>query len=681
MTDTSPIQRLTAANQSVISALDKLIEVGLASGQPHLADEVAKDKARIGGGIRIAVVGAFSSGKSTFVNAILGEKLLPVRVEPTTATVTELRNGKRRVASVTLKTAEVIREERDQARARKEALEAQEQLSGAEREELNSLAAVIDLDPEFRYPGGLPEAFLLDDDKQRETLYRFLAEGAESWAPYTERVRIEIPMDSDLMPPQVVLVDTPGSNTPSALHRTATWRALIESDCVIFLLFARQPLSSTDRELLNDIQQIRLRQRIEQDRFIFVVNGIDEVDGDTGEREAVMQHVLRQLQGCGVQDPKVVPASALLAFIAKTHQAGQPITKKERRLLWDETNDQPERGWNASDVGTVLDLLWKTVGKEVATHLLSEALTRADSRHRQVQQETEDQFQKVAQKLEAVEGEARGVEQILTRKRRHRPAVENKVRIIVEQALRGLDDTGDLQHELVGWVKAQPKEQDLSAALTTAARRWLHGRIQLIGERVAACGVQIQQVVAEAVDDEEAVRAYAPRIQPPAFNIRFDLKPIVEPSSDQIGAATSAGALLGGALFLILTGGWGWALLGGGLGALLSGSAMVKKAKEKVAELLKLRQREVGRKAAELQVPLQHYLQRSTEVLVEWAGEHFEGRLNDIEARFNKRIELAREHARDAEATKRRLEMQIASIEECRALLTDAHVRVKELKG
>jgi ribosome biogenesis GTPase A len=43
----------------------------------------------------VVVVGEFNNGKSTFVNAIIGEDLLPVGVTPTTATINTLVWGGR----------------------------------------------------------------------------------------------------------------------------------------------------------------------------------------------------------------------------------------------------------------------------------------------------------------------------------------------------------------------------------------------------------------------------------------------------------------------------------------------------------------------------------------------------------------------------------------------------------
>ena len=63
--------------------------------EDRLVDRLAEErKVRDGVGlVTVAVVGDFNSGKSTFINALLGTKLCPVGDEPTTASVTHFIHG------------------------------------------------------------------------------------------------------------------------------------------------------------------------------------------------------------------------------------------------------------------------------------------------------------------------------------------------------------------------------------------------------------------------------------------------------------------------------------------------------------------------------------------------------------------------------------------------------------
>jgi ABC-type transport system involved in cytochrome bd biosynthesis fused ATPase/permease subunit len=50
---------------------------------------------------RIAVIGEFSSGKSTFINAILGQKLLPATFKPTTNQVMSIEHHQQKKVMIT----------------------------------------------------------------------------------------------------------------------------------------------------------------------------------------------------------------------------------------------------------------------------------------------------------------------------------------------------------------------------------------------------------------------------------------------------------------------------------------------------------------------------------------------------------------------------------------------------
>ena len=48
----------------------------------------------------VVVLGEFNHGKSTFINALLGESVLPVGITPTTAVLTHIAHGARPAATL-----------------------------------------------------------------------------------------------------------------------------------------------------------------------------------------------------------------------------------------------------------------------------------------------------------------------------------------------------------------------------------------------------------------------------------------------------------------------------------------------------------------------------------------------------------------------------------------------------
>ncbi len=73
-------------------ALDRIAEIALAHAMPRVAEEAERLAERVAEGrFHVACVGQFKRGKSTLLNALLGEEVLPAGVVPVTAVPTVLR--------------------------------------------------------------------------------------------------------------------------------------------------------------------------------------------------------------------------------------------------------------------------------------------------------------------------------------------------------------------------------------------------------------------------------------------------------------------------------------------------------------------------------------------------------------------------------------------------------------
>jgi putative ribosome biogenesis GTPase RsgA len=83
------------------SRLESIERLAAETGAPHLAIEARALSDRVRDGLfYVACVGQFKRGKSTLLNALVGEPVLPVGVVPVTAVVTVLRHGERRAGRV-----------------------------------------------------------------------------------------------------------------------------------------------------------------------------------------------------------------------------------------------------------------------------------------------------------------------------------------------------------------------------------------------------------------------------------------------------------------------------------------------------------------------------------------------------------------------------------------------------
>jgi len=193
---------------------------------------------------KVAVVATTSSGKSTFVNALLGLDLMPVGDEAKTALPVRIRPV--RLAEQ----PRMIVEYRD----------------GRDGE-------VFEID-------------LGDTEPTRKQLDQLMA--AER-APLVARVLIHAPMTAfraftgqDL--PEVEIIDTPGPTTRGLRdHRERALLAIEEAHAVIYLLDFKKPFQSSDAEILEQVRRIwedRGQLARAASKMFFALNRVD----DRGER-------------------------------------------------------------------------------------------------------------------------------------------------------------------------------------------------------------------------------------------------------------------------------------------------------------------------------------------------------------------------------------------------------------
>src|SRR5690606_32744751 len=83
---------LASATSLLASVPNRVLGISLSGVQDALAKVVAA-RERLARPLAIAIMGEFSAGKSTFVNALLGEEVAPMGVLPTTTTINVFRRG------------------------------------------------------------------------------------------------------------------------------------------------------------------------------------------------------------------------------------------------------------------------------------------------------------------------------------------------------------------------------------------------------------------------------------------------------------------------------------------------------------------------------------------------------------------------------------------------------------
>lgn len=282
----------------------------------------------------IALFGAFSAGKSSFSNALMGQKVLPVSPNPTTAAINKIRpvtpEHPHETADVHLKTAEQLQED---IIASYEAIgiqvssleiaydKADEALmKKLEDERLHVHKSFIRAFKEG-YPG-FKEQLGNTIRTNREEFEKFVAQENRSCFVDT----IDFYFDCELTRMGVTLVDTPGADSINARHTGVAFEYIRNADAILFITYYNHAFAKADREFL--IQLGRVKDAFELDKMFFVVNAID-LAATEEEAEDVKTYVKQELQRFGIRKPRLFGVSSLLALQEKVEKnnlsSGMPL--------------------------------------------------------------------------------------------------------------------------------------------------------------------------------------------------------------------------------------------------------------------------------------------------------------------------------------------------------------------
>ncbi|MCL2777805.1 MAG: dynamin family protein [Polyangiaceae bacterium] len=202
----------------VTAALAELSDIAHGLGARSLSDRLCREliKKLEEDRFHLVVVGEFNHGKSSFVNALLGEHVLPVGVTPTTAVIHQLK---------------------------------------------------------FTDP---PEATIVFQSGKRDPIAfdetRSFSVGGKS---VDEIDYLEVGYPAPLLRERILLVDTPGVNDLSLQRADITYSYIPRADAVLFLLDAGQILKESERQFLNE-----KLLKASRDKIVFVIAKWDILNDD-----------------------------------------------------------------------------------------------------------------------------------------------------------------------------------------------------------------------------------------------------------------------------------------------------------------------------------------------------------------------------------------------------------------
>lgn len=275
----------------------------------------------------VALFGAFSAGKSSFANALIGEKLLPVSPNPTTAAINKIMpvtdNNQHGTVRVYVKESAVMFADLNRSLSvfNKQAASFDE----AKAKIKSILEGKHDFDANEKTHYAFLAAFSRGYDDFKDTLGTVIVTDLKQFTDYVAKEEkscfvemIEVYYDCALTRKGITLVDTPGADSINARHTGVAFDYIKNSDAILFVTYYNHAFSKADREFL--IQLGRVKDSFELDKMFFVVNAIDLANNDD-EKNDVLQYVNEQLIQYGIRKPSLFGLSSLQALQEKLGKA------------------------------------------------------------------------------------------------------------------------------------------------------------------------------------------------------------------------------------------------------------------------------------------------------------------------------------------------------------------------
>lgn len=303
--------------------------------------------------LRVAVIGTVKSGKSTLVNALVGQDLVRRGAGILTSAVTRLRAGEEFQAEIQLRplpelTEEALRAAARLARTLEWAWEAPDSLEALMARLPEWMAHVppnvMALEEDRRLLQSLQQGWAEMQPWLRDFPQPLIWSGAaakqhQDWvsrdatAAYLAGVLLRVPE----LPFGLELADCQGSDSPNPLHLLRVQDYLAGATAVLYVLSSRTGLREADLRLLAVLRELGLLEQT-----VFVLN-LDLGEHDSvSDAERVRQSVQHELGG--LPNP-VLSVSALYRLL---QQLPQGPTEALRLQLWEqnpELIELHEQGW------------------------------------------------------------------------------------------------------------------------------------------------------------------------------------------------------------------------------------------------------------------------------------------------------------------------------------------------
>ncbi|MCI2876622.1 dynamin family protein [Staphylococcus hominis] len=222
--------------------------------------------------VKIGVFGTFSAGKSSLINALLGDHYLVSSPNPTTAATTEISYG--HDSQITLKTnTQLLNELNQLLEYQNVSFNSLEEFMNSNIESLkqqlekNQLAFITSVEKHLSMYQDMLKEGVTHTISQRE-IKQWSAE--DEYATFVKTVHIHLPLD---WLKDKIIVDSLGLHSNNQRHTNETERILTSSDLILYVSYFNHSFTDNDKAFIEHMKDIN--QLNEAQTFKMIINAID----------------------------------------------------------------------------------------------------------------------------------------------------------------------------------------------------------------------------------------------------------------------------------------------------------------------------------------------------------------------------------------------------------------------
>jgi len=266
----------------------------------------------------VVVAGAFSAGKSTFLNALLEADLMPSSPHPTTASLTVVKAPTKELpnetVTVQLKSRKELEEEVEHVAYLCGMTHTLESLKNAEGLSIHKTDTLAEKQW-VEYLRALQMGVKKDHLEPGSTLQLSLSDWQEMAVDESEACLIDfshVYYHSTWTDAGFELIDTPGVQSVHERHTQLAMNEIAKADAFLYLMYYHHAYSDADAKFMEKIKQIQSPD--------YVLINASDLAHDEDEREAVESHVVEQLKTNEHHESVVVSISSKRARMSNNEE-------------------------------------------------------------------------------------------------------------------------------------------------------------------------------------------------------------------------------------------------------------------------------------------------------------------------------------------------------------------------